>query len=129
MLDSSYSALGLNASLVAIIKEHLKTDFNFNLNLFLIWSKNINDVYYHQFWNAIKFYALIIYNIQVCFDPELILISGGISHHKIVIKAILKKLNKIKSKTLDSKIIFKIKVAKFKNNANLVGASFLKKFW
>lgn len=73
------------------------------------------DEFYHLL-------ALGIFNLQYIYDPEVILIGGGISEREELIDKIDEKLNKIVS-TIDlANIKPHISACKFRQNANLLGA-------
>ncbi len=72
-----------------------------------------------------KFYyacAIGIYNIQYYYDPEIILIGGGISSRETLISEINKRLDIILEKINIANIYPKIKTCRFSNDANLLGA-------
>jgi predicted NBD/HSP70 family sugar kinase len=66
--------------------------------------------------------ALGIYNIQYIYDPEITLISGGISVREDLIDRIYEKLDKILESIPKAMIRPAIAVCKFRQNANLLGA-------
>jgi glucokinase len=75
-----------------------------------VWAKTIID-------ETIDFLALAIANISVCFDPELIIIGGGISGSvDMLIEPIQKRLKKV------IPFVPKIKGSLLLNNAPLLGA-------
>lgn len=73
------------------------------------------DEFYH-------YLAVGIYNLQYIYDPEVILIGGGISARKDLIENINKKLDAILEKVSLAKVKPKINTCKFRQNANLLGA-------
>ena len=79
-----------------------------------ICSDAINEFYY--------FLAVGIYNLQYVYDPELILIGGGISAREDLMEQVNKKLDVIMEAVRDAKIRPSIAVCKFRHNANLLGA-------
>lgn len=70
--------------------------------------------------DLIKYWALGIYNIAVVLNPEIFIISGGVSENKIISKLIMNELQKLKNKIKGFNI--KVKNAKFLSNSNLIGA-------
>lgn len=73
------------------------------------------------------FYHLLavgIYNLQYIYDPEVILIGGGISAREDLIDKINEKLDLILDKISLAKIKPTIATCKFRQNANLLGAVF-----
>lgn len=72
-----------------------------------------------------EFYRLLavgIYNLQYIFDPEVILIGGGISAREDLIANINMKLDRILEFVHLAKIKPKIDTCKFRQDANLLGA-------
>lgn len=72
-----------------------------------------------------EFYRILavgIYNLQYVYDPEVILIGGGISAREDLIDKIDEKLDRILKSIPSGKIRPKIAVCKFRQNANLLGA-------
>ncbi|OEH53338.1 sugar kinase [Oceanobacillus sp. E9] len=80
-----------------------------------------------------RFYHLLavgIYNLQYIYDPEVILLGGGISARENLIEKIDEKLDGILAVVDLAKVKPKIAACKFKQNANLLGAVYgwLKEF-
>ncbi|BAC12736.1 sugar kinase [Oceanobacillus iheyensis HTE831] len=80
-----------------------------------------------------RFYHLLavgIYNLQYIYDPEVILLGGGISAREDLIKKIDEKLDGILAVVDLAKVKPNIEACKFKQNANLFGAVYgwLKEF-
>ncbi|WP_086350955.1 ROK family protein [Candidatus Enterococcus clewellii] len=74
---------------------------------------------------AEKFYravALGIYNLLVCFDPGLIVLGGGVSANKVVLKQIKKHLNRILLERSVTAMTYRLEACVFGNDANLIGA-------
>lgn len=72
-----------------------------------------------------QFYHLLavgIYNLQYIYDPEIILIGGGISARKDLIERINEKLDSILDKIDLAKIKPNIDTCRYRQNANLLGA-------
>jgi predicted NBD/HSP70 family sugar kinase len=72
-----------------------------------------------------KFYrniAIGIYNLQYVYDPEVIVIGGGISAREDLIDNIQKKIDKIIAKVETAKVRPVIRKCIFRNDANLIGA-------
>lgn len=72
-----------------------------------------------------KFYfdiAIAIYNLQFVYDPEIIVIGGGISSREDLLENIEKAMDKVMEKVKIAKIRPTIKKCKFMNDANLIGA-------
>ncbi|QDP39945.1 ROK family protein [Radiobacillus deserti] len=66
--------------------------------------------------------AIGIYNLQYIYDPELLLIGGGISVRKDLIPKIQEKLSKLLGAIDLAKITPNIQACHFRQNANLLGA-------
>lgn len=67
--------------------------------------------------------AKAIYNLQYSFDPDLILIGGGVSQADWLLSALREQMEKIKDKLELPPFIPDIAQCKFKNEANLIGAA------
>lgn len=76
--------------------------------------KIVNDMY--------DYIAEVLYNIQVIIDPDYIVLGGGISNRHSLPKEILERLNKLFEKIGIATAKPKVVNAKYKNDANLVGA-------
>lgn len=63
-----------------------------------------------------------IFSIQYIYDPEKIVIGGGVSSNPKILSGIRNKMNKLISKIEVAQIVPDIQVCKFNNNANLIGA-------
>ncbi|WP_185819595.1 ROK family protein [Salibacterium salarium] len=66
--------------------------------------------------------ALGIYNLQYIYDPEIILVGGGISARKDLIDKIQEKLELIMASVDLAKVKPEIAACQFRQNANLLGA-------
>lgn len=62
-----------------------------------------------------------LYNLQYIYDPEIILIGGGISKQPLLIKMINEAIDDINKQT-NQLVIPQVNTCKFYNNANLIGA-------
>lgn len=69
--------------------------------------------------------ALGIYNLQYMFDPEVIILGGGISRKPQIIDDINRHLKKIMEYGQRSPLFPKLTTCKFGNDANLIGAAML----
>lgn len=72
-----------------------------------------------------KFYravAMGIYNLLVCFDPGLVVLGGGVSANKVVLKQIKKHLNRILLERSVTAMSYRLEACIFGNDANLIGA-------
>lgn len=72
-----------------------------------------------------RFYHLLavgIYNLQYIYDPEIIVIGGGISAREDLISNINEKLDNILNKVDLAKVKPNIAACEFRQNANLLGA-------
>lgn len=73
--------------------------------------------------NALQTLALLIYNLQYSFDPELFIIGGAISKNPALISMLEPKLAKIRQKVKIAKLEPKIAVCRYHEQANLLGAA------
>jgi predicted NBD/HSP70 family sugar kinase len=72
-----------------------------------------------RFYNNI---AVGIFNLQYVYDPEVIVIGGGISEREDLIDNIQKNIDKIIAKVETAKVRPVIRKCIFRNDANLIGA-------
>ncbi len=72
--------------------------------------------------NWFRYLAITIYNIQYTIDPERILIGGAVSKQQNFLTKINEKLNQLMSSISIAQIRPNIQVARFGNDANLIGA-------
>lgn len=73
-----------------------------------------HDLYHHL--------AVAIYNLQYGFDPEMIVLGGGISQSDTLIPNIEKEIQVILDKVEIAPFMPMIKACKYRNDANLIGA-------
>lgn len=71
-----------------------------------------------------KMLATGIYNVQYAYDPELILLGGGISGRPDLVERLNEKLAEIVSKIDVATITPKIAICQFKQDANVIGATY-----
>lgn len=74
--------------------------------------------------------AVGIINVMSSFDPDGILIGGGISNNKEFEERLLNKINEVKSRhtsinRMSKTIKIPVLMAKLKNDAGMIGAAFL----
>ncbi|MGS2780091.1 ROK family protein [Robertmurraya sp. GLU-23] len=72
-----------------------------------------------------KFYRYLaqgIYNLQYSFDPEKIIIGGGVSSKSDLIPQVTRKLTEIIEQVKIATIFPEIEICQYKNDANLIGA-------
>ncbi len=72
-----------------------------------------------------KFYYSLaqgIYNLQYSYDPEKIIIGGGVSAKADLIPHLQRKFSEILEKVQIAKLVPDIAICQFKNDANLIGA-------
>jgi len=72
------------------------------------------DLYHHL--------AVAIYNLQYGFDPEMIVLGGGISQADFLIPNIEKEIHKILDEVKIAPFMPVIKPCQYRNDANLIGA-------
>jgi len=81
--------------------------------------KEVQDFYHYL--------SLGLYNLQVSYDPDLILIGGGISANKEIIQNIRTELDRFFASRDLSYIQPEVRACHYRNEANLIGA--VKYFW
>lgn len=79
-----------------------------------ICQKEVDFFYYHL--------AIGIYNLQYVYDPEVIIIGGGVSNQPDLENQINRRLDEILKKVSIAHIHPEVKTCYFKNDANLIGA-------
>ncbi|WP_253952579.1 ROK family protein, partial [Streptococcus equi] len=67
--------------------------------------------------------AMGVFNIQLAFDPEMILIGGGVSQADFLLPALEAELDKLYQIVSISDLRPQLAICHFKNEANLLGAS------
>ena len=68
--------------------------------------------------------AVLLTNLQCVYDPELIVISGGVTERKVFARELDNAIDKINRLRGSLSIETAVEVAAFKNDANLIGAVF-----
>ncbi|SDC23129.1 transcriptional regulator [Pelagirhabdus alkalitolerans] len=86
------------------------------------WAQDGDEVSIKAIERFYKLLALGIYNLQYVYDPEVILVGGGISARDDLIDQINKRIDQILEKVEVAKVKPKIDICHFKQNANLLGA-------
>ena len=72
-----------------------------------------------------KFYRALargIFNLLVCFDPEMVIIGGGISANDDLFPNIKSELDKLLFESGMVDFEYDIKPCEFRNDSNLIGA-------
>lgn len=68
-------------------------------------------------------WATLVYNIQATLDPEMIVIGGGPTEYKYFNRKIKPYISTLQNTITQMQIDVNLKIAKFKNKANLIGAA------
>lgn len=86
----------------------------------------LSDLVSEKLETTVKLPALAvgIYNIQYSYDPEVIIIGGGISVREDMINEINKRLDIIIDKVEPARIKPVVKKCAFANDANIIGAMY-----
>lgn len=63
-----------------------------------------------------------LFNLQICFDPEVMVIGGGLSANEGILTKMQENLNKLMIKRGVTEFKAQLKPCKFRNEANLIGA-------
>lgn len=95
-------------------------DFN-GLKAFELYENN-DEIAIEEVNNYFTYMAVGIYNIQYTYDPEVIILGGGISEREGFIEEIDKRLNEIMLINKDGKIKPVVRKCEYGNNANKLGA-------
>lgn len=92
------------------------------IEIFRLAEEEKNDIVLEELDRWYSNLAKGIFSIQYVYDPEKIVIGGGISAKHEILVEIRKKIAEIMSYIDVAKICPDIQVCKFSNNANLIGA-------
>lgn len=79
-----------------------------------VYAKYVNQFYYQL--------AVLVYNLQYAYDPEMIVIGGGISVRDDIEEQIMKRVDHILEKVQIAKVRPVVRRCQFGNDANLIGA-------
>lgn len=79
-----------------------------------VYAKYVNQFYYQL--------AVLVYNLQYAYDPEMIVIGGGISVRDDIEDQIMKRVDHILEKVQIAKVRPVVCRCQFGNDANLIGA-------
>ncbi len=115
----SWSEVGSTVNLVNRVRKVMNNFFIEGEEVFKLAKTNnqVNELV-EEFYDC---NARALFNLQMAFDPDVILLGGGISENKEVIKEIQNRVELLKVKgNIEQEI--KIKVGQFGANANLFGA-------
>lgn len=75
----------------------------------------------HRFYTML---SLGLFNIQYVYNPEVILIGGGISTRPTLLEELHTHLNKLQQEVEETLILPKVAICHHKNHANLIGAAY-----
>lgn len=81
-----------------------------------------DEVAYEEVEIFYYYLALGLYNLQYCFDPDKIILAGGVSQKKDLIDQIKRQFEVIKQQVAIAQVFPELEIAAFKNEANLIGA-------
>lgn len=117
----TWSQIGSIVAVTAITQEKLGLS-DLSVEKFFQLVQEGNIVAKIELDNFYKILALGIYNLQYTYDPELIVLGGGISSRSEILSELDLRLEELYKKIPDGKIKSKIKVCNYHNDANLLGA-------
>lgn len=119
----TWSKVGSTAALARKIAKRKGIDIkDFNgLKAFELYENN-DEIAIEEVNNYFTYMAVGIYNIQYTYDPEVIILGGGISEREGFIEEIDKRLNEIMLINKDGKIKPVVRKCEYGNNANKLGA-------
>ncbi len=120
---NSWSKLASTINLVHQVEDRLSLDRgSLNGEKVFLMEEEGNEVCIEEIDNFYRNIALGIYNLQFSFDPESVIIGGGISRRANLCEKIKLKLNELNKEfgSLGDKL--DILPCKFSNDANLLGA-------
>lgn len=85
---------------------------------------NVNEVYKKYVDEYYRTLAMGIYNLQYAYDPSMIVIGGAISTREELLDKVNEQLDIIFDQLTHTHVRPNIKVCKFGNDANLIGATY-----
>ena len=118
-LEFNYWSLDSTVAIVKGVEKELGETYD---GRYIFDHANENEVfkkYVNRFYYAL---AVGIYNIQYSYDPEVIIIGGGISVRDDMIDEINQRLDIIIDKVKPARIKPVVKKCAFANDANIIGA-------
>lgn len=121
--DDVWSRIASTKALVKKVAQKKKVDMNSlsGEKIFMLADSGDEDCRQaiDEFYHLL---AIGIYNLQYIYDPEIILIGGGISAREDLTDKINEKLDKILTTIDVARIKPRVDTCKFRQNANLLGA-------
>jgi len=94
----------------------------FNFEKALELEKQGDEIAHEEINNFYYYLALGLYDIQYTYDPEVIVLGGGVSGMKGLVEKVDAQMDNILKKVEIAKVRPEIKTCEFKNDANLIGA-------
>ena len=88
------------------------------------YEPNVNEVYKKYVDEYYRTLAMGIYNLQYAYDPSMIVIGGAISTREELLDKVNEQLDIIFDQLTHAHVRPNIKVCKFGNDANLIGATY-----
>lgn len=94
----------------------------FNFQKALELEKQGDEIAHEEIKGFYYYLAMGLYNLQYIYDPEVIVLGGGVSGMKGLVEKVNAEMDNILKKVKIARIKPEIKVCEFKNDANLIGA-------
>ena len=113
-----YNSMG---QLVLRLSKKLNKELD-GVDIFRLAEEEKNEIVLEELDKWYNNLAKGIFSIQYIYDPEKIVIGGGVSSNPKILSGIRDKMEELMAKTGFTQIVPDIQVCKFNNNANLIGA-------
>jgi len=120
----TWSHAGSTVATVKAVADELGVDMRELDGKKIFDEADIDPVYKKHVDAFYSYLAMGVYNIQYAYDPEVIVIGGGISSRDDLVERVYEKLDVLMKSIPEAKIRPLIKKCHFVNDANLMGAVF-----
>src|SRR5699024_8535624 len=119
----TWSQLGSTSSLIRkVAEEKGMKAYDLSGELIFEWAEKGDETCIHAIEEFYFILAVGIHNLQHVYDPELILLGGGISEREDFVTSLMEKVEEVQALMDLHSIVPTIRTCKFKNQANVLGA-------
>lgn len=119
---STWSDLGSTVALVNRVAKRLGVDSKTLDGQEIFDHTDTNDIYKEEVDRFYFTLAMGIYNLQYSYDPEVIVIGGGVSARQELVEEIYKRLDFILKTIEIAHVRPVVRTCKYSNDANIIGA-------